>query len=247
MADLGRILIADDEETFLNSMADLLRQAGYQCDCAPNAIVAPELLRHANYDLLIADIRMEGNFELEFIRALPQLAEGMPVILVTGYPSLRSAIQSLQLPVAAYLVKPFEFEELLVQVQISVKNYQFCRALRDNRKRLVSWSEDLKGIEEEQNIMPRGGFPSPIDDFLTLTFQNIAGALFDLKHLTESFSTGSSSQQEVCHLLNCPRLTTLNKTLVETIDVLEKTKSAFKSKEIGNLRRNLEELVKDLR
>jgi DNA-binding response OmpR family regulator len=47
MADLGRILIADDEETFLNSMADLLRQRGYQCDCAPNAIVAAELLRHA--------------------------------------------------------------------------------------------------------------------------------------------------------------------------------------------------------
>jgi CheY-like chemotaxis protein len=246
MADLGRILIADDEETFLNSMADLLRQAGYQCDCAPDAIVAAELLRSAEYDLLIADIKMQGNFELEFIRDLPQIAEGMPVILVTGYPSLRSAIQSLQLPVAAYLVKPFEFEELLVQVQISVKNYQFFKALRDNRKRLVSWSEDLKGIEEEQNIMPRGGFPSPIDDFLTLTFQNIAGALSDLKHLTESFSTGSS-HQEVCHLLNCPRLNTLNKTLVETIDTLGKTKNAFKSKELGNLRRNLEELVKDLR
>jgi ActR/RegA family two-component response regulator len=247
MTDQGRILIADDEETFLNSMADLLRQRGYQCDCAPDAIVAAELLRSADYDLLIADIKMQGNFELEFIRALPQIAEGMPVILVTGYPSLRSAIESIQLPVAAYLVKPFEFEELLVQVQISVKNYQFCQAVRDNRKRLVSWSEDLKGIEEEQNIMPRGGFPSPIDDFLTLTFQNIAGALSDLKHLTESFSTGSSSQQEVCHLLNCPRLNTLNKTLVETIDILEKTKSAFKSKELGILRRNLEELVKDLR
>jgi ActR/RegA family two-component response regulator len=246
MADLGRILIADDEETFLNSMADLLRQRGYQCDCAPDAIVAAELLRSAEYDLLIADIKMEGNFELEFIRELPQIAEGMPVILVTGYPSLRSAIESIQLPVAAYLVKPFEFKELLVQVQISVKNYQFCKAVRDHRKRLVSWSEDLKGIEEEQNIMPRGGFPSPIDDFLTLTFQNIAGALSDLKHLTESFSTGSS-HQEVCHLLNCPRLNTLNKTLVETIDILEKTKSAFKSKELGILRRNLEELVKDLR
>jgi len=246
MADLGRILIADDEETFRNSIADLLRQAGYQCDCAPDAIVAAELLRGAEYDLLIADIKMEGNFELEFIRELPQLAEGMPVILVTGYPSLRSAIESIQLPVAAYLVKPFEFKELLVQVQISVKNYQFCKAVRDHRKRLVSWSEDLKGIEEEQNIMPRGGFPSPIDDFLTLTFQNIAGALSDLKHLTESFSTGSS-HQEVCHLLNCPRLNTLNKTLVETIDILEKTKSAFKSKELGILRRNLEELVKDLR
>src|SRR4030042_6214874 len=101
MGDLRRILIADDEETFRNSLADLLRQAGYQCDCAPDAIVAAELLHSAEYDLLIADIKMQGNFELEFIRALPQIAEGMPVILVTGYPSLRSAIESIQLPVAA--------------------------------------------------------------------------------------------------------------------------------------------------
>ena len=246
MVDLGRILIADDEETFRNSIADLLRRREYQCDCAPDAIVAAELLRSADYDLLIADIKMQGNFELEFIRALPQIAEGMPVILVTGYPSLRSAIESIQLPVAAYLVKPFEFEELLVQVQISVKNYQFYKAVRDHRKRLADWSEDLKGIEETEKIIPPSESSTPIDDFLTLTFHNIAGALSDLKHLTESFSTGSS-HQEACHLLNCPRLNTLNKTLMETIDILEKTKSAFKSKELGNLRRNLEDLVKDLR
>ena len=245
MADLGRILVADDEETFRNSMADLLRWRGYQCDCASDAIIATELLRSADYDLLIADIKMEGNFELEFIRELPQIAEGMPVILVTGYPSLKSAIESIQLPVAAYLVKPFEFEELLVQAQNSVKNYQFYKVVRDHRKRLVSWSEDLKGIEEAEKIIPPSESSTPIDDFLTLTFHNIAGALSDLKHLTESFSTGSSSQQEVCHLLNCPRLNTLNKTLVETIDILEQTKSAFKSKELGNLRRKLEELIKD--
>jgi response regulator RpfG family c-di-GMP phosphodiesterase len=171
----------------------------------------------------------------------------MPVILVTGYPSLRSAIESIQLPVAAYLVKPFEFEELLVQVQISVKNYRCFKAVRNIRKRLTDWSEDSKGIEEAQNIMPPSGSSTSIDTFFTLTFRNISGALSDLKHLTESFSTGSSSQQEVCHLLNCPRLNTLNKTLVETIDILENTKSAFKSKELGILRRNLEELVKNLR
>jgi len=247
MGDLGRILIADDEETFRNSIADLLRRRGYQCDCALDAIVAAELLRSAGYDLLVADIKMQGNFELEFIRELPQIAAGMPVILVTGYPSLRSAIESIQLPVAAYLIKPFEFEELLVQVQISVKNYQFFKTVRDHQKRLADWSEDLKGIEEAEKIIPPSESSTPIDDFLTLTFHNIAGALSDLKHLTESFSTGSSSQQEACHLLNCPRLNTLNKTLVETIDILEKTKSAFKSKELGNLRRNLEDLVKDLR
>ena len=94
MSELGRILIADDEETFLMSTADLLRNEGFECDCAPDATSAAQMLRSGDHDLLIADIKMPGNFELEFIRDLPQIAEGLPVILVTGYPTLDTAIQS---------------------------------------------------------------------------------------------------------------------------------------------------------
>ena len=52
MSNLGRILIADDEETFRHSIADLLHREGYECDCAPEAIAAAEILRRTNYDLL---------------------------------------------------------------------------------------------------------------------------------------------------------------------------------------------------
>ncbi len=117
MVEPRRILIADDEETFLYSTADILRREGYDCSCASDARAATEMLRKESYDLLIADIKMQGNADLEFIKALPRIADGMPVILVTGYPSLNSAIESIQLPVVAYLVKPFELNELLVRVK----------------------------------------------------------------------------------------------------------------------------------
>ena len=156
MADLERILIADDEETFLLSTADLLRKEGYECDCVPDAMMAAEKLQSTEYNLLIADIKMEGNVELELIRDLPKMVEYIPVILVTGYPSVKSAIQSIQLPVVSYLVKPIEFNELLVQVQSSIKNYQFFRAVRNFRKRLTEWNENLKSIKEVQDVMPKG-------------------------------------------------------------------------------------------
>ncbi|MCD6334697.1 MAG: response regulator [Candidatus Latescibacteria bacterium] len=124
MSELGRILIADDEETFLYSTADLLRKQGYQCDCALDAAAAAELLRANDYDLLIADIKMPDNEELEFIQGIPLIAEDMPIILVTAYPSLYSAIQSVQLPVVAYMIKPIEFDELLVRVQRSIKIFR---------------------------------------------------------------------------------------------------------------------------
>jgi DNA-binding NtrC family response regulator len=75
------------------------------------------MLRKKKYDLLIADIKMQGNSDLQLIKKLPEFAPRMPVILVTGYPSLSSAVQSMKLPVVGYLIKPFEFSELLTVAQ----------------------------------------------------------------------------------------------------------------------------------
>jgi PAS domain S-box-containing protein len=141
MPEHRRILIADDEEIFLHTTADLLRRKGYECACAPDATSAANLLRDNRYDLLIADIKMPGNGELEFLHALPRLAPGLPAVVVTAYPSLQSAIQSIQLPVTAYLVKPVAFPELLAQVRTALRrirtkdphqNDDYYRHLFDN-------------------------------------------------------------------------------------------------------------------
>lgn len=119
MAELGRILLADDEETFLNSTCELFRRSGFRCDRAPTAATAAALLREQEYDLLIADVKMPGNADLALIRQLPQLARNLPVILVTGYPPFHGAVEKL-LPIAACLIKPFDFAELLGMVKKTV-------------------------------------------------------------------------------------------------------------------------------
>jgi len=134
MDDLGRILLADDEENFLMATKEILQDQGYQCDCAADAATAAKMLESAEYDLLISDIKMPGNDELEFIETLPQLAEGMPVILVTGYPSTKTAIHSVELPVVAYIAKPFNYDDLLEKMQSSIKSFRVFRIARDMQK-----------------------------------------------------------------------------------------------------------------
>ncbi len=82
MNERGRILIADDEETFLLSTIDLLRREGYECDGVKDAEAAVEVLSNKAFDLLVSDIRMPGNMELELIESV----KGLSVIIVTGYP-----------------------------------------------------------------------------------------------------------------------------------------------------------------
>lgn len=120
MADIGRILIADDEEDFLRYAATLFEKAGYACDCALDAPSAVQMLQKRRYDAVISDIRMPGNPDLRLANETARLQAGVPVIIVTAYPSMRSAVRAVELPVTAYVEKPVEFDELLGKVQAAI-------------------------------------------------------------------------------------------------------------------------------
>ena len=244
MTEMGRVLIADDYETFLFSTADLLRKEGFVCDCAVDSETAKKLLKENQYDVMIADIRMPGNTDLEFIHELPTIAEGLPIILVTAFPRLKHAIQSVQLPVVAYLVKPPDMKELVEHVRVSAERSRVRRAVGLARQQLQTWRKELDNIEKLADAKEDHGTFVPVDAYLTLTLQNIVDSLSGLRSLTEAFAD-IRGEQQVCRLLNCPRATRLTEGLKETIKVLEKTKRSFKSKELGELRSKLEELLQE--
>jgi FixJ family two-component response regulator len=240
--NIGRILIVDDDAVFLESTADFLRREGYNCDCVGDITGAMRLLGENRYNLLIADIKMPGDSELEFIRNMPGIAEGMPVILVTGHPWLGSAIESVRLGVKAYLVKPLDFEELLQEVRVAIGCSHTHRSIQEAKQRLQRRYEGLENVEELLAKENQNGLPVQINGFIELTFRNIIDGLFDIKHIMGILAEGDGHEQ-VCHLLNCPRLKSLRKGMAETIEVLDKTRSDFKSRDMGAIRGRLEELI----
>ena len=105
----GRILIADDEPTFLNSTAELLRREGYTVETVEDAPSAVKAISDASFDLLITDLEMPGNADLDLVQQIANISGGLPIIIITGFPTVRSAVACIELPVTAYLVKPVEF------------------------------------------------------------------------------------------------------------------------------------------
>jgi len=243
MAELGRVVIADDDETFFRSTAELLEREGYRCSYAPSAVVARNMLREGGVGLLIADDSMPGNTNLELVWDVVKAAEGTPVILVTELAARRSTIESVPLPVAAYLVKPVDPGELTACVRAAVERYCKLQAIRTSLQRVEDWSDTL-GRMKEAARPPLDVSALPISTFFELTLQNVATALLDIKHLTEAIAAHQGGGA-VCHLFNCPRSAALIEALKETVAVLEKTKSSFRSKELGALRRKLEGLIRD--
>jgi DNA-binding NtrC family response regulator len=134
VAQIARILLADDEEDFLKFTATLLEKEGYTCDCVTDGATAVELLRTRRYDAVISDIRMPGNPDLRVVREANELQDGVPVILVTAYPSMGTAKRAVELPVTAYVEKPVEFQELLSKVRGAIlTSYERRRAEGDCR------------------------------------------------------------------------------------------------------------------
>ncbi|HEY3296322.1 MAG TPA: response regulator [bacterium] len=242
----GKILIADDEETFLISTSALLTDEGYECATASNAADAATLLRDNEFDLLIADIKMPGNAELELVHELPILAEGMPVILVTGYPTVNTAIQSIRLPVVAYLIKPVDFGELLAMVHSGVEYTRVHRAVKNTRSRLGQWEASLHDLQRGYEVSPKVNSAGSVDSFLKLAHDNIMRSFGDLLNVSRALAN-QSKVQFVCHLANCPKLQMYEQAIENTVKTLERTKSAFKSKELGDLRKKLEELLESER
>ena len=134
-----RILIADDEPLYLRTTGDLLRQAGYDCVCVPNATEALKTLREQSFDLLLSDLNMPGNLRLELLREQSAAQPHLPIIVVTGVPTLPSAIESIRLGITDYLLKPVKFEDLLVSVR---------RALAGRRPK-TPVTNDTTGAKEQ--------------------------------------------------------------------------------------------------
>ncbi len=234
----GRILLADDEELFARTTADLLRREGYECEVAFDAHAAAARLHSSRYDLLISDVRMPGNQQMELIRELPGIASGTQVILVTAYPSIQAAAQCVQMHVAAYLIKPLDFNELLRLVQNSLSVATFRRLVHESRRRLYEYFEQLRTFQGTLATMaPENSVP--VDEYVTLTMNQVVGGLMDLYRLTATL-TDREGAKPPCELLHCPRLNGLAAAMEDAVAVLEESKRAFESKELGELRKRLQ-------
>ena len=111
-----RVLVADDEESIRELLARTLALAEYDVETVGDARAALDRLRLADYDLLIADLRMPGMDGLLLVREARRLHPTMPVIIITGYSSEASAIEAVNLGVVGYLVKPFRVPQVLSTV-----------------------------------------------------------------------------------------------------------------------------------
>ncbi len=228
----ARILIADDDETFRISLSRYLKNEGYECVVVTDAAEAGAQLRQGAFDVLLCDIGMPGNEHLEFISQLPQVASGMPVILLTGSPTVETAVASVRLPVVAYLTKPPDLDEMKRVIAQAVASHRVLRTVREDLQSLQELSEHLTRAQSELTDRRQDPGQEALRRKVAPALEHAIVALSDMRRSTRSGPDQAVQQIELVQALR------------ETIDVLEKTKRSFKSRQLGALREKLETLLR---
>jgi len=114
---MAYILVVDDEEKMQHLLSVMLMRQGYRVDRAGDGEKALALVRENPYDLVISDIRMPNMDGLALLAAIRELNIPCPVVFITAFASIDSAVDAMRQGVADYITKPFEEERILLTVE----------------------------------------------------------------------------------------------------------------------------------
>lgn len=113
----ARILVVDDEFAITASLELLLRRQGYEVETCDNGERALELLGGGHFDLMLADLIMRPIDGLALLRRARELQPHLAVIMMTGFASAETAVESMKAGAFDYVTKPFRIDELLLTVE----------------------------------------------------------------------------------------------------------------------------------
>ena len=141
-----RILIVDDDAVIRTLLVDVLTHPGYQLDTANNGADAIEKLEREHFDLVVTDMVMPKANGLDVLLASKRLEPDRPVVIITGFPSVATAVKLASLGAADYVTKPFNVDLIRITMAkvLALHDFAQSRQRSGDRQRLAS-SEGTAG------------------------------------------------------------------------------------------------------
>ena len=161
-----KVLVIDDEQIVLDSVHKILSEENYQVDCFSSS---PKGLKQAieeDYDLVLTDIRMPEIGGMRILRDIKRSKPALPVIIITGYATVKSAVQAMQLGATNFIEKPFTPDVLINAVTVGLKA---GKSTAPEEQRIINKDEVLRVLERAAHD----------SDFVSVLYYDGADALKD--------------------------------------------------------------------
>lgn len=159
---MSQILVLEDETVIRDALSRLLRRQGHRVDTAGSVHEAEGEFDLTSFDLIIADLRLPGALGTDVI----DKCDGVPVLVMTSYASVKSAVESMKQGAADYIAKPFDHEEMVLVVDRLLKQTRLARqnaALKLDVQRDYPVSGMVGSCPAMQGVLDRISKVAPTD------------------------------------------------------------------------------------
>lgn len=153
---MAKILLADDQEMMRDSLAGILVREGHDVVACADGSAAVARLQSTRFDLLITDLKMPKMTGIELLSEAKRLRAEMPVVLMTAFATVNTAVEAMKLGAYDYIQKPFDGEEIKLLVE---RTLEHSRLIRENQA--------LRSITESGSPRPLIGSSDVMSDVRT--------------------------------------------------------------------------------
>ena len=136
------ILVVDDEESVRHLLGRMLLMGGYKCTLAADAAEARKFIKDRNFELILCDITMPGESGIDFIRYVAAEYPDTATMMVTAVDDPEIAETALEIGIYGYMIKPFNANEMIINVRNSLRRRELEIVARTYRKNLEQKVEE---------------------------------------------------------------------------------------------------------
>jgi len=149
-----KVLLVEDEKKIADSISKGLRELDYHVETAYDGKIGLRLFENGNFNIIIADINLPGINGYEFCKTIRLKNQHIPIIILTALSAMDDKIEGFDAGADDYMVKPFEFKELIVRIRVLLKRTMNQQLPAGNILKV----EDLE-LNVDSKEVTRGGKP----------------------------------------------------------------------------------------
>ena len=146
-ANQPHVLLVEDELSVSKGLAMVMREEGYDVDVADTGQGALNKVKGGAFDLLVADLRLPDMDGMDVIQRVREKRPKTNVLIITGYPSVSSAVEAVKMGVSDYLRKPFTEDEFKTAVKSALKERK-----KESMEELIVETQRERLIQKEEVI-----------------------------------------------------------------------------------------------
>ncbi len=176
--DAIQVLVVDDEKIMQDSLARILTKEGHEVRTASSGEEAIEKFDRESFDIVLLDIKMPGIGGIETLRRLKEMDPVITILIVTGYPSIDSAVKAIKLGAYDYITKPFTPDVLRVAINRALERKSLLSANLQLRRQLKAKNETdiiVGQSEVMRNIYELVRRTAPTDSTVLITGESGTG------------------------------------------------------------------------